>query len=45
VEDEILECKDRIEIKEKRELLVKQSKSCLRNMQELSNSIKKTNQT
>jgi hypothetical protein len=34
---------DKIEIEEKRELLVKQLKSCERNMQELSNSIKRPN--
>jgi chromosome segregation ATPase len=44
VENSISELKDKIEIKEKtKEPLVKQFKSCERNMQELSNSIKKPN--
>jgi hypothetical protein len=44
VEDRISELKDKIEIKEKtEELLVKQLKSCERNMQELSDSIKRPN--
>jgi hypothetical protein len=42
VEDRISE--DKTEIKEKKEeLLIKQLKSCERNMQELSNSIKRSN--
>jgi septal ring factor EnvC (AmiA/AmiB activator) len=45
VEDRISELKDKIEIKEKtKELLAKQLKSCERNMQELSNFIKRTKQ-
>jgi chromosome segregation ATPase len=41
VEDRISEIEDKIEIKEKtEEILIKQLKSCERNMQELSNSIK-----
>jgi predicted nucleic acid-binding Zn-ribbon protein len=44
VEDRISELKDKIEIKEKTdELLVKQLKSCERNMQELRDSIKRAN--
>jgi chromosome segregation ATPase len=44
VEDRISELKKKIKIKEKpEELLVKQLKSCERNMQELSNSIKRLN--
>jgi hypothetical protein len=44
VEDRIPELKNKIDVKEKREaLLVKQQKSCESNMQELSNSIKRTN--
>jgi hypothetical protein len=44
VEDRISELKDKIEIKEKaEEILVKQLKSCERNIQELSNSIKTPN--
>jgi hypothetical protein len=44
VGDKILELKDKIEIKEKNtEILVKQLKSYERNMQELSNSIKRPN--
>jgi chromosome segregation ATPase len=44
VKDRISELKDKTEIKEKtEELLVKQLKSCERNMQELTNSIKRTN--
>jgi chromosome segregation ATPase len=44
VEDRISELEDKIEIKEKtEELLVKQLKSCERNMQELSDSIKRPN--
>jgi chromosome segregation ATPase len=44
VEDRISELKDKIEIKEKtEEILVKQLKSCERNMQELSDSIKRPN--
>jgi hypothetical protein len=44
VEDRISEFKDKIEIKGKtEEILVKQLKSCERNMQELSNSIKRPN--
>jgi hypothetical protein len=42
--DRISELEDKIEIKEKaEEILVKQLKSCERNMQELSNSIKRPN--
>jgi TolA-binding protein len=41
MKNRISELKDKIEIKEKiEELLVKQLKSCERNMQELTNSIK-----
>jgi phosphatidate phosphatase PAH1 len=44
VEDRISELKDKMKIKEKaKELLVKQLKSCKRNMQELTNSIKRPN--
>jgi chromosome segregation ATPase len=44
VEDRISGLKDKIEIKEKtEEHLVKQLQSCERNMQELSNSIKRPN--
>jgi chromosome segregation ATPase len=44
VEDSIFLLEDKIHIKEKtEELLVKQLKSCERNMQELSNSIKRPN--
>jgi hypothetical protein len=44
VEGRISELKDKIEIKEKiEEILVKQLKSCERNMQELTNSIKRPN--
>jgi TolA-binding protein len=43
VEDRLSELKDKIEIKEKTELLVKQLTTCERNMQELSNSIKRPN--
>jgi chromosome segregation ATPase len=44
VEDRISELKDKIEIKEKtEEMLAKQLKSCERNMQELTNSIKRPN--
>jgi chromosome segregation ATPase len=44
VKDRISELKDKIEIKEKsEEILAKQLKSCERNMQELSNSIKRPN--
>jgi hypothetical protein len=45
MEDIISECKDKIEIKEKEteEILVKQLKSCERNMEELSDSIKRPN--
>jgi hypothetical protein len=44
VEDRTSELKDKIEIKEKgEEILIKQLKSCERNMQELSDSIKKQN--
>jgi hypothetical protein len=42
VEDRISELKDKIEIQEKiEEMLVKPFKRCERNMQELTNSIKK----
>jgi hypothetical protein len=42
VEDRILALKDKVEIKEKtEEMLIKQNKSCERNMQELSDSIKR----
>jgi hypothetical protein len=40
VEDRISELKDKIEIEE---ILVKQLKSCERNMQELTNSIRRPN--
>jgi hypothetical protein len=41
MEDRISELRDKIEIKKKaEELLVKQTRNCERNMQELSNSIK-----
>jgi hypothetical protein len=44
VEDKISEHKDKTDIKEKsEELLVKQVKSCERNVQELSNFIKRPN--
>jgi chromosome segregation ATPase len=44
VEDRISELKDKIEIKEKTEvLLVKQLKTCEGNMQELTDSIKRLN--
>jgi chromosome segregation ATPase len=45
VEDRISELKDKIEIKEKapEEISVKQLKNCERNMQELSDSIKRSN--
>jgi hypothetical protein len=46
VDDRISELKDKTEIKEKKTpegILVKQLKSCERNMQELSNSIKRPN--
>jgi hypothetical protein len=43
MEDRISELEDEIEIKEKSELLIKQLTSCERNMQELSNSIKRPN--
>jgi chromosome segregation ATPase len=44
VEERISELKDKIEIKEKdEELLFKQLKSCERNMQELTDSIKRPN--
>jgi chromosome segregation ATPase len=44
VEDRLSELKDKIEVKEKtEEMLVKQLKRCERNMQELSDSIKRTN--
>jgi chromosome segregation ATPase len=44
VEDRISEFEDKIDIKEKtEELLVKQIKSCERNMQELSDTIKRPN--
>jgi chromosome segregation ATPase len=44
VENKISELKDKIEIKEKTEaLLVKQLKTCERNIQELTNSIKRPN--
>jgi septal ring factor EnvC (AmiA/AmiB activator) len=45
VEDRISELEDNIDIKVKtEELLLKQLKSCEKNMQELSNSIKRPNQ-
>jgi hypothetical protein len=44
VEDRISELEDKMEIKGKtKELLVKQHKTCERNMQELTNSIKRSN--
>jgi hypothetical protein len=44
VEDRISELEDKIEIKEKaEELLVKQLKTCERNMHELTNSTKRPN--
>jgi septal ring factor EnvC (AmiA/AmiB activator) len=44
MEDGISEFKSKTDVKEKtEEILVKQLKSCERNMQELSNSIKKQN--
>jgi hypothetical protein len=45
VEDRISELKDKMKIKEKKpeELLVKQFKSCERNMQDLSKNIKRPN--
>jgi hypothetical protein len=43
VEDTTSELKDKIEIKEKTEMLVKQLKSCERSMQELSDSIQRPN--
>jgi septal ring factor EnvC (AmiA/AmiB activator) len=44
VENIISEVEDKIEIKEKQEeILVKQLKSCERNMQELGNSIRRPN--
>jgi hypothetical protein len=45
VEDRTLELEYKIEMKEKKtkEILDKQLKSCERNMQELSNSIKRSN--
>jgi predicted nucleic acid-binding Zn-ribbon protein len=44
VKDGVSELEDKIEIKEKaKELLVKQLKNCERNIQELSNSIKRPN--
>jgi hypothetical protein len=45
VEDKISEFEDKIEIKEKKpeEQLVKQFETCERNMQELTNSIKRPN--
>jgi septal ring factor EnvC (AmiA/AmiB activator) len=44
MENKISELKNKIDVKEKpEELLVKQLKSCERNMQELSNSIKRPN--
>jgi hypothetical protein len=44
VKDRISDFKDKVEIKEKtEETLVKQLKSCKRNMQEISNSIKRPN--
>jgi hypothetical protein len=42
VEDRLSELENKIEIKEKREEIIS-SKSCERNMQELSNSIKRPN--
>jgi TolA-binding protein len=46
VEDRISELQDKIEIKEKaEEILVKQLKSCERNMQEMSGTIKRPNLT
>jgi hypothetical protein len=44
VEDRISELENEVEIKEKtEELLIKQLKTCKRNMQELTNSIKRPN--
>jgi septal ring factor EnvC (AmiA/AmiB activator) len=44
VQDRISEVEDKLESKEKaEEILVKQLKSCGRNVQELSDSIKRTN--
>jgi chromosome segregation ATPase len=44
LEDGITKLEDKIEIKEKsEEILVKQLKSCEKNMQELSDSIKRAN--
>jgi hypothetical protein len=43
VEDRISGLKDKIDTKDKTELLVKQLKSCERNMQELSDFIKRPN--
>jgi chromosome segregation ATPase len=44
VEDRISECKDKIENKEKiEEILLKELKNCERNIQELSDSIKRPN--
>jgi hypothetical protein len=44
MEDRISECEDKIEIKDKTgEILVKHLKCCERNIQELSDSIKKPN--
>jgi chromosome segregation ATPase len=44
VEDKISELKDKIEIREQtKEMLVKQLKSCERNMHELTDNIKRTN--
>jgi hypothetical protein len=44
VEERISELKAKIEIKEKnKRILVKQHKNCERNMQELSNSVKRPN--
>jgi predicted ribosome quality control (RQC) complex YloA/Tae2 family protein len=40
-EDRISELEDEMEIKEKTEVIVKQLKICERNMQELTNSIKR----
>jgi Mg2+ and Co2+ transporter CorA len=42
-EDRITEFEDKIEVKEKTELLVQQLKSCEKSMQELSDSIKRPN--
>jgi hypothetical protein len=43
VEDRISEIKDKIDIKEKTELLDKRLKSCKKNTQKLSDSIKRRN--